>query len=79
MQIQYFIVLVDQLRHSILLGNDANGMIVEETPPLLEHESDKSLLLEIGKGKPEVTDFDYQDRACKSIAVFDKVYGQYLR
>ncbi len=54
-------------------------MIVKETLPSVKHESNMILLLGIGKGKPEISELEYQDRPCKSIAVFDKVYGQYLR
>lgn len=55
----------------------SSDKIVEGTFPLLEKQSEKILLRGIVKGKPEIQEMTYQERPCKAIAVYDKVYGQF--
>ena len=53
------------------------SQIAETTFPLLKEKSGKIYLRAIGKGRPEVEEFTYMDRPCKSITVYDKIYGQF--
>lgn len=51
---------------------------VEATFPPLSSESNKIHLRGIDKGKPIVEDVIHQNRPCKAITVYDKIYGQYV-
>lgn len=50
---------------------------VDATFPALNLESNKIQLRAIDKGKPTVEDVIHQNRPCKEIVVYDKIYGQY--
>ena len=49
--------------------------LVEGTFPAVKEESNKIMLRAIDKGKPEIQEMTYQDRPCKAITLYDKVYG----
>ena len=51
---------------------------VEASFPALSSESNKILLRGVDKGKPIVEDIIHQNRPCKAITVYDKIYGQYV-
>ena len=51
---------------------------VEASFPPLSSESNKILLRGVDKGKPIVEDIIHQNRPCKAITVYDKIYGQYV-
>lgn len=48
---------------------------VESTFPAIDEASDKIFLRAIDKGKPEIQTLVHQDRPCKAITVYDKIYG----
>ena len=48
---------------------------VESTFPAVKEESNKIMLRAIDKGKPEIQEMTYQERPCKAITLYDKVYG----
>lgn len=52
--------------------------VAESTFPKLDTENDKIHLRAVGKGKPELQEFEYENQNCKSITVFDKIYGQFI-
>lgn len=51
--------------------------IAESTFPFIE-QSNKIAVRAIGKGLPELQDMIYENRRCKVITVYDKIYGQYM-
>lgn len=53
----------------------ANESIVESTFLAVKEESNKIMLRAIDKGKPEIQEMTYQERPCKAITLYDKVYG----
>ena len=61
-----------------ILEVGAKDRIVESTFPEIEEFSDKIFLRAIDKGKPEIQTLAHQDRPCKAITVYDKIYGQYV-
>lgn len=52
--------------------------IVDASFPALNSKSNKIHLRGIDKGKPIVEDIIHQNRPCKAITVYDKIYGQYV-
>ena len=58
-----------------ILEVGANENIIESTFPAVKEESNKIMLRAIDKGKPEIHEMTYQDRSCKAITLYDKVYG----
>lgn len=60
----------------IEVGNKDN--LVEVTFPFINEKSNKILLRAIWKGEPELQDFEYQNRPCRSIAVYKYLYGKFL-
>ena len=51
--------------------------ILEDYFPSIAEESKKLYLRGIDNGKPRVEELVYNDRPCKCIIVYDKIYGQY--
>ncbi len=51
--------------------------IIEATFEPVTKESDKILLRAVNRGEPEISEMTYNDRPCKSIAVYDRLYGQF--
>ena len=49
--------------------------LVEGTFPMISEALKKILLRGINKGKPEIQKMTYQERPCKAITLYDKVYG----
>lgn len=49
--------------------------LVEGTFPVVSETSKRILLRGINKGKPEIQEMTYQERPCKTITLYDKVYG----
>lgn len=58
-----------------ILEVGANESIVESTFLAVKEESNKIMLRAIDKGKPEIQEMTYQERPCKAITLYDKVYG----
>lgn len=58
----------------ILEVGDKNKF-VESTFPEINEVSCKIFLRAIDKGKPEIQTLVHQDRPCKAITVYDKIYG----
>ena len=52
--------------------------LVEGTLPKVPEVSKKVLLRGINKGKPEIQEVTYQERPCKAITLYDKVYGLFI-
>ena len=61
-----------------ILEVGANESIIESTFPAVKEESNKIMLRAIDKGKPEIQEMTYQDRPCKAITLYDKVYGLFI-
>lgn len=53
--------------------------LVEGTFPLVSETSKRILLRGINKGKPEIQEMTYQERHCKAITVYDKIYGSFVK
>lgn len=49
--------------------------LIEGTFPTVSEASKKIFLRGINKGKPEIQEMTYQDRPCKAITLYDKIYG----
>ena len=58
-----------------ILEVGANENIIESTFPAIKEVSNKIILRAIDNGKPEIQEITYQDRPCKAITVYDKIYG----
>ena len=58
-----------------ILEVGANDNIIECTFPVTKEISSRIMLRAIDKGKPEIQEMTYQDRPCKAITLYDKVYG----
>lgn len=58
-----------------ILEVGANDNIIECTFPAIKEVSNKIILRAIDNGKPEIQEITYQDRPCKAITVYDKIYG----
>ena len=58
-----------------ILEVGANENIIESTLPTIKEVSNKIMLRAIDNGKPEIQEITYQDRPCKTITVYDKIYG----
>ena len=61
-----------------ILEVGAGENLVEGTFPLVSETSKRILLRGINKGKPEIQEMTYQDRPCKAITLYDKVYGLFV-
>ena len=61
-----------------ILEVGAKDRIVESTFPEIGEATDKIYLRGIDKGKPEIQELVHQERPCKAITVYDKIYGQYV-
>lgn len=72
---QFSSFLINKGFKIIEVGKSEN--LVDGTFPLAKNESDKILLRGVTKGQPEIQEMTYQDRPCKAISVYDKVYGQF--
>lgn len=58
-----------------ILEVGANESIIESTFPTVKEVSNRIMLRAIDKGKPEIQEMTYQDRSCKAITLYDKIYG----
>ena len=58
-----------------ILEVGANENIIESTFPAVKEVSNRIMLRAIDKGKPEIQEMTYQDRPCKAITLYDKIYG----
>ena len=61
-----------------ILEVGAGENLVEGTFPFISEVSNKILLRGINNGKPEIQEITYQDRPCKAITLYDKVYGLFV-
>lgn len=61
-----------------ILEVGANESIIESTFPAISKVSNKILLRGINKGKPEIQEMTYQERPCKAITLYDKIYGLFI-
>ena len=52
--------------------------LVYDPFPIIEKESNKTLLRSIAKGLPIIQEVIYQDRPCKAICVGKNTYGQFV-
>ena len=52
--------------------------LAETTFPKLEEPSDKIHLRAISKGKPDIQEFEYQERDCRVVTVYDRIYGKFI-
>ena len=57
-----------------ILEIDTNKNIIETTFPQVDEVLDKIMLRAIDRGKPEIENMTYQERPCKVITLYDKVY-----
>lgn len=58
-----------------ILEVGANENIIESILPTIKEVSNKIMLRAIDNGKPKIQEITYQDRPCKTITVYDKIYG----
>ena len=58
-----------------ILEVGANENIIESTFPTLKEVSNKIMLRGIDRGQPRIETTTYQERSCKAIMLYDKVYG----
>ena len=61
-----------------ILEVGANENIIESTFPFISKVSNKILLRGISKGKPGIQEMTYQERPCKAITLYDKIYGLFI-
>ena len=52
--------------------------LAESTFPKLQQESDKIHLRAVYRGMPEIEEFDFQNRKCRMITLYDKIYAQFI-
>ena len=62
-----------------ILEVGANENIIESTFLAVKEVSNKIMLRAIDKGKLEIQEITYQDRLCKAITLYDKVYGLFVK
>ena len=62
-----------------ILEVGANDNIIECTFPVTKEISSRIMLRAIDKGKPEIQEMTYQERPCKAITLYDKVYGLFTQ
>ena len=53
--------------------------LVEGTFPMVSEVSKKILLRGIDRGQPRIETTTYQERSCKAIMLYDKVYGLFTQ
>lgn len=68
--------LVSKGFNIIEIGKDDN--LIEESMASIKTPSNKLLLRGIGKGRPEISTMTYQERNCRIITVYDRLYGQFI-
>lgn len=62
-----------------ILEVGANNNIIESTFPTLKEVSNKIMLRGIDRGQPRIETTTYQERPCKAITLYDKVYGLFVK
>ena len=53
--------------------------LVEGTCPVVSEMSKRILLRGIDRGQPRIETTTYQERPCKAITLYDKVYGLFIK
>ena len=62
-----------------ILEVGTNENIIESTFPTLKEVSNKIMLRGIDRGQPRIETTTYQERSCKAIMLYDKVYGLFTQ